>query len=181
MPGRDDLSCGFKAPSSCVTLFVQLQEHWMRPTPPFVLLAILSACAMPGPPPAAPTEPVRPGQVRAFFVEYPDALFLAAAAACAGPGQEVLHPSPYEVRCETLPEPEVAAALILQFNGTVMDLPRYVASFAAGTSEIGYIITADNYIRIPQAGGGALLLRLPDPETEGSIREVLTRAGGQPT
>ena len=149
----------------------------MRPILSFALVAMLAACS--AAPPAAPSGPVRPGQVRALFADYPDALFFAAAAACAGPGQEAVRPSPHELRCESLPEPEMAAALILQFGGTVEDLPRYVASFAAGIAESGYIVTADTYIRIPQTGGGARRLRLPDPATARSMREVLTQAGGR--
>ena len=72
---------------------------------------------------------LRGGAQQAYFPSYPEGLFFAAAATCDEPGQTVVRPSRDEVRCESLPSPQAAAGLILEHNGTVEDLPRYVFAF----------------------------------------------------
>jgi len=147
-----------------------------------VSFALLCACAQvlesSGPP--APTPPATDSSPRALFAEYPDLLLEAVAASCEGPGRRVVRPEPGEVRCEGLPPVEAAASLILQYDGIVEDLPRYVSSIAVGESDAGYLVTADTYIRVPQRSGELRIVRLPDPELEALIRDVFLRAGGAP-
>ena len=123
---------------------------------------------------------LRGGAQQAYFPSYPEGLFFAAAATCDEPGQTVVRPSRDEVRCESLPSPQAAAGLILEHNGTVEDLPRYVFAFRGVQSGAGYIVTADTHIRVPQRDGGARLLRLRDARLEAELREILMIAGGRP-
>ena len=142
-------------------------------------LLLLGACgatrqtmpvaAMPGP---------DQGIQQAFFSEPPDALLLAAAEACVEPGQFLLRPGPGRVTCESLPTPEIAAALILRYDGTVSELPRYVISFAADPLPQGYLVTTENFIRVPQRQGPPLLIRLQDPLITQAFRNMLIAAGG---
>lgn len=141
----------------------------------------LAACTQ------APTSSVAPlagaapeGAQQALFDDYPARLFLAAGAICDGPTQTVVRPSRNEVRCESLPNPQGAAALILQFNGTVEDLPKFVISFAGRDSEQGYLVTADNYIRVPQRSGPAQVVRFPDEAVRRDMIRLLQSAGGRP-
>ncbi|AGI67856.1 hypothetical protein OAN307_c22320 [Octadecabacter antarcticus 307] len=120
------------------------------------------------------------GAQQAYFPAYPSDLFFAAAAICDGPAQTVVQPGPNEVRCESFPNPESAAAIILQFNGTVQALPKFVISFLGRETSLGYLVTADNYIRVPQRSGGAQQVRFPDPLVSGELSDLLSAAGGQP-
>lgn len=120
------------------------------------------------------------GAQQAYFTGFPERLFVAAGAVCNDPGQSVVRPSRNEVRCESLPDPESAAAIILQYNGTVEDLPKFVISFAGLQTTEGYLVTADNYIRVPQRDGGAQLIRFPDPQVTRDMTRLLEAAGGRP-
>ena len=120
------------------------------------------------------------GAQQAYFKGYPEGLFFAAAAVCGGPGQSLVQQSTNEVRCESLPDPESAAAIILQFNGTVEELPKFVISFSGLNTSEGYLVTADNYIRVPQRSGGAQQVRYPDPTVEAQMSALLRAAGGRP-
>lgn len=164
-------------------------------------LALLAACAgtpeRPGPRTAAadappgPLEPagtagaaevaeVPPGTRRAYFTAWPDELMQAAAEACDDPSQSVVRPTRDEVRCETLPAPEAAAALILGYGGTVEDLPRFVIAFTVAPRDAGFVVTAENYIRVPRRDAPALQVRLRDPVLGEGLHELLRAAGGTP-
>jgi len=120
------------------------------------------------------------GAQQAYFAQYPDHLCLAAAAVCNAPGQTVVKPNRNEVRCESLPDPESAAAIILRFNGTVESLPKFVISFSGLETAQGYLVTADNYIRVPQRSGGAQHVRFPDMSVGEEVAALLEAAGGRP-
>ncbi len=125
---------------------------------------------------AGPAE----GAAQAYFKAYPGHFFEAAAAVCTQPGQELVRPDAHEVRCESFPTPEVAAALILQFDGTVEALPQFVIAFRGANDSAGYLVTADSYIRVPQKSGTAQQLRFPDDEMTENFKTLLEQAGGRP-
>jgi hypothetical protein len=120
------------------------------------------------------------GAQQAYFPAYPSNLFVAAAAICDGPAQTVVQPSRNEVRCESFPDTESAAALILQFNGSVQALPKFIIAFTGRDTSLGYLVTADNYIRVPQRSGGAQQVRFPDLSVSNELSALLRAAGGQP-
>lgn len=141
-------------------------------------LAGCTEMATPGTGPALGAAPI--GAQQAYFPSYPENLFFAAAAVCDGPGQTTVSRTRNELRCESLPDPESAAALILQFNGTVDELPKFVISFAGVQTEQGYLVTADNFIRVPQRSGGAQQIRIPNQQVSAQMAELLAAAGGRP-
>lgn len=149
-----------------------------------IALLTLAACA---PAPAIPVNPVlqadidpASSQSRAFFAAFPDRLLGAAAAACNGAGQRPETPDAGTVRCLTLPTPDIAAALILSYDGTVSDLPLYIVSFATTASGQGYVVTADSYVTVPQTDGTIRTIRTIDPVVTTGMMELLVAAGGSP-
>ncbi len=128
--------------------------------------------------PAAGEAPA--GAQQAYFPAFPAVLFAAASETCNGPGQTVVRPNQNIVRCESLPDPESAAAIILQFNGTVEDLPKLVIAISGRDTSQGYLVTADNYLNVPQRDGGTQQIRFPDPEAERDMRNLLVAVGGRP-
>lgn len=129
----------------------------------------------------APSAGLAPaGAQQAYFKGRPARLFGAAAAVCNNPGQTVVRPNANEVRCESLPDPESAAAIILQFDGSVEDLPKMVIAFSGRDTAQGYLVTADNYIRVPLRDGGIQQIRFPDLRVQQDLTELLTSAGGRP-
>ncbi|SMY07998.1 hypothetical protein [Flavimaricola marinus] len=140
-----------------------------------VLALILAGCS-----PAPQVSPGAPGAQTAYFASYPTDLLRAAFAACNAPGQTARRPTQGTVTCETLPSPDSAAALILAHDGTVEALPTYVIGFQTSATTDGYLVTADNYIRVPQFDGGVAQVRLPDEMIAEIVRDLLVSAGGTP-
>ncbi len=147
----------------------------------FSLALALAGCTETAILSVAPTDgDAANGAQQAYFPAYPSNLFIAAAAVCDGPAQTVVKPGRNEVRCESFPDPESAAAIILQFNGTVEALPKFVISFTGRDTSLGYLVTADNYIRVPQRSGGAQQVRFPDLSVSDELTALLRAAGGRP-
>jgi hypothetical protein len=148
-----------------------------------VLVAVAGCSPVPAlSPPGLPAETVlandATSQSRAFFPAFPDRLLSAAVAACNSPGQRPESPDASTVRCLSLPTPDVAAALILSYDGTVSDLPLYVVSFDTMPSEGGYVVTADSYVTVPQTDGSVRTVRLLDPNVTSGMMDLLVAAGG---
>ena len=105
---------------------------------------------------------------------------MTAEALCDGPRQNVVKPDRNQLRCESLSDPESTAAMILQFDGTVEDLPKLVIAFSERPTDEGYLMTIDNYIRVPGRDGGAQQVRFVDPRVTDNLAEFLKTAGGRP-
>lgn len=116
---------------------------------------------------------------QAFFTDFPANLFVAASAACSGPGDVLVTEARGNIRCEVLPSPPDAAALILTFDGTIDDLPRYVIAFDTELRDDGYLVRNQAYIRVPQLNGGEVRIKTPDRRRSRDIREIFAAAGGK--
>ena len=81
-------------------------------------LACLAACDA-----TVPTGPPLQGAQQALFADYPTGLFADAARACTRTGGKTRQHDRDDLLCEQLPDPQLAAALILHFDGTIEDLP----------------------------------------------------------
>ena len=152
----------------------------MRFAPACLAALGLGACGAPATSPESLARAVEAGAPQALYSEFPTDLFAFHAEVCARPGETVVQPSPREVRCEILLPPEMTGGIILQFNGTVEDLPKLVMALIAQPSDDGYVVTSDSYLRIPQQDGRVRLVRLPNDETRASIRELFEVSGGTP-
>jgi hypothetical protein len=164
-----------------------IDMHFLPPTLALLILVAVPACAPRPlavaslPATAVPADgALQPGQQQAFFAAYPQTLLTAARAACSSPGQAPTEPAPGAIRCETLPTPDIAAALILNFGGTVESLPLYIVSFTSTAQGGGYLVTADNFVVVPQIDGTLREVRLPDPRVDEGIEDLLIAAGGTP-
>ncbi len=141
------------------------------------LVALLCAC-VPATLQPVPAITGTPGQEQAFFAQYPGQLLDAAAAACSTPGQTMIRPTQDEVLCETLPTYDAAAALILSYDGMIEDLPRFVTGFAAVPTDGGYVVTTQNYIRVPRRALPPVEIRLRDAILRDTMQGLLRAAGG---
>lgn len=141
----------------------------------------LSACTEAVPTSPAGIERARAGGApTALYDAFPLQLFDAHAQVCNEPGETVVRPSYSEIRCEALMPPDITGSLILEFDGTVEDLPRLVTAFIVQDAEDAFLVIADSYIRIPQREGGIREIRLNNPEMQSTLRELFRRSGGRP-
>ncbi len=154
-----------------------------RALPVLAALTALAGCM----PAAVPTSQagldraVAAGAPQAVYDAFPAQLFAAHSEICSRPGEEVVRPTPTEIRCEMLLPVEMTGGLILEFDGTVEDLPRMIIGFVAQESaDGGWLVTSDNYIRVPQRAGGVREVRLPDPRMRATMEELFAVSGGRP-
>lgn len=164
-----------------------IQRHRFPALAACLLAAACATAPAPAPHPTRPValpDPVPAGSVTtpsvtALFAERP-ALFLdAAATACAAPGQTALRPDPDTLSCESLPEPDAAAGLILAYDGNLEDLPRYVVRFSGAARADGYVMRAESFIDVPRRDGTHVEIRPDDAAVFESFAALLTRAGGR--
>ncbi len=140
------------------------------------LMGALAACDTP-PPDSRPATQV--GIERAFFAQYPADVYDGLAEACAKPGDVLTRPSRGRLKCEGLPDPETAASLIIGFDGRIDDLPRFVLTLTGQQEPGGYLVTFDYHINVPQAAGGAQIVRVSDGRLVETLRDSIRRSGGQ--
>lgn len=145
------------------------------PATALAALALLVACDDP-----VPSGPPPTGAQQALFAEYPPNLFAEAAIACVQSGGDSRMQGNDDLICEFPPDPQMAAALILEFDGTVEDLPSLVTRIYGARATGGYLVTVDNYIDLPGRDGRTRQLRIPSDRLGTSMRAMLERAGGQP-
>ncbi|MEL6915054.1 MAG: hypothetical protein AAFP13_11180 [Pseudomonadota bacterium] len=121
-----------------------------------------------------------PGRQSALFQSFPAPLFEAIASGCQGQLDRLTLVSRNELLCETLPTPEAAAALILQFDGDVEDLPVLVTTLEATESAAGFTVVTEYFYRVPQIGGQVAEVRFAEPRVQRTIRRAFAAAGGTP-
>ena len=137
------------------------------------LLAGLAACTQ--------VPPINPETARgALYEDFPETLFIAAQTVCSGPRDRAIRVSDASFLCESLPPPQAAAALILEFDGTVESIPVFITRFDAIERAGQYLVLTDNYVRIAQRSGEVIQVRVPDPELERQIDAVFRATGGEP-
>ena len=120
-----------------------------------------------------------PGRQSAYFAEFPAALFAAVQGGCQRDSDTLIQVSRTELVCESLPTPEAAASLILNFDGEVTSLPLFVTTLKAEESGNGFAVTTEYFYLVPQKSGEVAQIRFREPQVERMIRRIFATAGGQ--
>ncbi|MBC6408598.1 MAG: hypothetical protein GDA40_11120 [Rhodobacteraceae bacterium] len=115
------------------------------------------------------------GQAR--LTEYPTGLINAFQAACVGSAKSFLKPSPTTFECREFLPPETTAAIILNFNGTSEDLPELVIRFETEDLSLGFLVTNDVFLNVPQKTGDTIQVRMQDSDLQRTFDALYTRAG----
>ncbi len=123
---------------------------------------------------------VSSGQAR--FSEFPEPLYAAVQAACAGPAQSFSRPEPGIIECRELLSPDVTAAVILGLDGTIEDLPELVIRFSAteALDGIGYMVKNDIFLNVPRKDASTARVGLEDRRMSRTINALYRKAGGTP-
>ena len=120
------------------------------------------------------------GRTAARFSERPDDLFAALEATCSDPSDTFVRESADRVQCRSFLPPEPTAALILNYDGTLDDLPKLVVQFSGQRDVDGYVLENSYYVSVPQKRGPALQVRQGDWLVERRMRALMRAAGGSP-
>ncbi|MEM9852891.1 MAG: hypothetical protein AAF841_00430 [Pseudomonadota bacterium] len=152
----------------------QSRRSLLAPVVIFALCA-LGACA----PRLPASSNDAPGRQSAFFEAFPAPLFAAIDEGCQSDIDRLTRVSRTELVCESLPSPQAAAALILQYDGDVEALPTFVTTLYAVPLETGYEVTTEYFYLVPQKGGDVAVIRFRQPRIEQTVRRVFASAGGR--
>lgn len=124
---------------------------------------------------AAPGE-VLPERV-ATFPGAPEDLNASFQAACNDPGDRYVRPRRGVRQCRTLPSPDLAAFLLVQYDGA-LEVPTLVIQTeertAGGPVEVGFSYFAE----VPQKSGDTRRIYFKDRELDGFIDQLLVASGG---
>ena len=141
-------------------------------------LGMVAALALAGCAPARPQ--VSEDALQAFYPEYPALFVTNFAANCTDPQDRLSRIDADTFVCESLPDPETAAALILQFDGRVDALPTFVSVVETQEVANGYVVTADAFIRVPGRDGRVIQFRPLEAELRDRLTEAYRATGGAP-
>lgn len=116
----------------------------------------------------------------ARFEARPEMMFAAARSACSGPGERFVSPAPGIAQCHILMEPQTTAGVLLNFDGTMEDLPRLVISLSETKAAEGWVVTSCAFLRVPTKDGHLRRVVQSDPRIRAKLAELLGRMGGTP-
>lgn len=142
---------------------------------PVVALA-LTACAPQYVERVATPEEDLPERV-ATFPGAPERFNALFQAACNDPGDRFVRPTRAVRQCRSLPSPDLAAFLLVQYDGA-LELPTLVIQTeerpSGGPVEVGFSYFAE----VPQKSGTARRIYFKDRELDAFIDQLLVSSGG---
>ncbi len=120
------------------------------------------------------------GRTEARFTERPDHLFAALEETCTKPADTFVRKSPDQVQCRTFLPPKPTAAIILNYDGTIRDLPELVVQLSGQVDADSYVLENSYFLEVPQLRGPTLQVRQGDRRVERRMISLLRAAGGVP-
>ena len=120
------------------------------------------------------------GRVAARFNDRPGDLFEALEATCSKPSDTFVRESADLAQCQSLLPPEPTAAIILNYDGIIEDLPVLVVQFSGHTGPDGYVLENSYFLNVPQRHGPSIQVRQSDWLAERRMRALMRAAGGSP-
>ncbi|WP_415402677.1 hypothetical protein [Tateyamaria sp. SN3-11] len=147
----------------------------MRPILPFLLVA-LGACAPQYVETIATSEqdlPVR----RALFETAPVPLDAAFRSSCDSPGDELRQVSRSTVQCRILPPPDVAAFLLLQYDGA-LEAPMLVVQKRTNPDNGSFVVELSYFAEVVQKSGNPRRIYFKQRELDALMDRLLSATGG---
>ena len=150
----------------------------MRPI--LALLAVgLSACAPQYVETLVTSEqdlPVR----RAVFQESPMPLDEAFRSSCGAPGDKIAQISKSVVQCRILPPPDLAAFLLLQYDGA-LEAPTLVVQKKTARDASDYVVELSYFAEVVQKSGNPRRIYFIQPKLDTLMDALLEASGGTTT
>ncbi len=141
-------------------------------------LALLGACSpqytetrlAPGTPP-----PIN----EAVFSDRPDTLHAAFRDSCRGPSETYTALSRDSARCRMIPPPDVAAGLVLRYDGA-LEVPHIVIERKTRRVDEGYVVGIEYFATVPQRSGADQRVYLRSDSLDRTISNLFRAFGGTP-
>lgn len=147
----------------------------MRPFPIFLLVA-LAACGPQYVETLATSEqdlPVR----RALYADQPAPLDAAFRSSCDSPGDVLHQVSRSTLQCRIPPPPDVAAFLVLQYDGA-LEAPTLVVQKETDASNGGFEVKLSYFAEVIQKSGNARRIYFKQRSLDGLMDQLLEATGG---
>jgi len=149
----------------------------MRPIMPLLLVAV-TACA----PQYVETVvsddqdlPVR----RAVFAQEPQPLDAAFRSSCDSPGDELRVVSTNVVQCRIPPPPDVAAFLVLQYDGALEAPTLVVQKETARDPADAFVVELSYFAEVVQKSGNPRRIYFKQRSLDGLMDDLLAATGGR--
>lgn len=149
--------------------------------PILALLPILMAACSPQYVETVVSDPQDLPVRRALFAQNPEGLHEAFRAACDSPGDKLATPSRGIVQCRTLPTPNFAAFLLLEYDGA-LKTPTVVMQKqqrAADTGPDSAVIEFSYFAEVPQKSGTSRRIYYKDRQLDQLLDQMMRAAGGE--
>lgn len=147
----------------------------MRPILSFLLVA-LGACAPQYVETLVTSEqdlPVR----RAIFESSPEPLDSAFRSSCDAPGDVFRQVSRSVVQCRILPPPDVAAFLLLQYDGA-LEAPTLVVQKETDMDQDAFVVELSYFAEVVQKSGNARRIYFKQRSLDSLMDRLLQATGG---
>jgi len=141
-----------------------------------VVLVALGACAPQYVETIATSEqdlPVR----RAVFDQEPEPLNLAFRSSCDSPGDEFREISRSVVQCRILPPPDLAAFLVLQYDGALA-APTLVIQKETGRDADAFVVELSYFAEVVQKSGNTRRIYFKQRSLDSLMDRLLAATGG---
>ncbi len=147
----------------------------MRPIFPLLLVA-LGACAPQYVETIATSDqdlPVR----RAVFDQTPAPLDLAFRSSCDSPGDELRQVSRSVLQCRILPPPDLAAFLLLQYDGA-LQVPALVVQKQTDRDAEEFVVELSYFAEVVQKSGNPRRIYFKQRDLDRLMDDLLVATGG---
>ncbi|MCE8554789.1 hypothetical protein KBY29_10775 [Ruegeria pomeroyi] len=129
---------------------------------------------------ASCTQDIAVNSASALFPTRPKALIEGFAAACSEPSETLRRPDPGTWQCWVDLPADLAAAAIVDHDGTLKALPQLVVQLqVVQTTDGRFLATLEDYLNVPQASGSARRIASDGPGAQEARIGLLRDMGGQ--
>ncbi|MEM6339587.1 MAG: hypothetical protein AAF729_00435 [Pseudomonadota bacterium] len=117
---------------------------------------------------------------KAFFESRPKPLEDAFRASCTAPGDTYKRVSQELVQCRILPAPDLAAFLVLEFDGA-LEAPTLIMQKKTEPRGEEYLVEMSYYAEVIQKSGSPRRIYFQQRRLDRLVDELLSAAGGRPS
>ncbi len=114
---------------------------------------------------------------RAFFEQMPEPLDDAFRANCDSPGDQIMQVSRTVVQCRILPPPDMAAFLVLQYDGA-LEAPALVVQKETDAIDDRFLVEMSYFAEVIQKSGNPRRIYFKQRSLDRLMDELLQATGG---
>ena len=147
----------------------------------FLILALPLLCAACAPQyterTAEPNAKLPVNEAR--FAERPELLHMAFRDSCQGPTDSYANFGANRARCQMIPPPDVAAGLLVRFDGA-LDIPKIIVERETRAADDGFVVGISYFATVPKKSGASQRVYLRSRDLDRTIENLFRAFGGTP-